>query len=159
MAVLDINPTHRVQLLRRMVVDETTGCWLWTGSISERGYGYFHATSGRRFYAHRRSYEVFVGPIDKPLVCHHCDNRRCINPLHLFTGTNKDNSDDRDRKGRNVNPPCSRGEKSPSAKLSNKQVDDIRSSTLNSTKLAEMYGIDAGYIRAIKRGKRRSQSV
>ncbi len=75
------------------------GCWEWTGAKG-RGYGLFH--DGIRLVpAHRWLWEQTNGPIPKgKILCHHCDNRPCVRPDHLFMGTNKDNSEDMVRKGR-----------------------------------------------------------
>lgn len=78
-----------------------TGCWDWiSGSRCHGGYGTVR-TDGKKRLAHRVSYEVFVGPIPEgKIVCHSCDNRMCVNPEHLWIGTQKDNVKDMLDKGR-----------------------------------------------------------
>lgn len=84
--------------------EPNTGCWLWSGVRNgERGYGRFDSAprSGLHERAHRASYELFVGPIpDDLLVLHTCDVRICVNPDHLFLGTQKQNMQDCIDKGR-----------------------------------------------------------
>lgn len=68
-------------------VDRVTGCWVWTGTVNNRGYGRFD-----RGYAHRASWEIHRGPIPPGLVIDHlCENRMCVNPAHLRTITNRQN--------------------------------------------------------------------
>ena len=77
-----------------------TGCWLWTGSHNKTGYGYLHAYGGL-VLAHRFSYMLHKGPIpDGLFVCHACDVRDCVNPDHLWLGTQTDNMHDASVKGR-----------------------------------------------------------
>lgn len=75
-------------------------CWPWIGSVNQGGYGRIKVT-GRVEAAHRVAFRLAHGAIaDGLLVCHRCDNPRCCNPAHLFLGTDRDNAQDRARKGR-----------------------------------------------------------
>jgi hypothetical protein len=98
-----------------------TGCWLWMGYCDKNGYG--RVTLGRKnAQAHRHSYSEFVGPIPKDMyVCHRCDVPSCINPDHLFLGTQKQNMLDRDKKGR-----VASGERNGKTWLTEAQVKMIR---------------------------------
>ena len=82
------------------VQKQESGCWVWTGANNGLGYGVMRLGL-KQVYAHRFSYEQFVSPIPDGLcICHKCDNPRCVNPDHLFLGTQKDNMQDCSRKGR-----------------------------------------------------------
>jgi len=104
-------------------VNKIDSCWLWTASKNLGGYGYF-SFKGKSNLAHRVSYELFVGQLHEySLVCHSCDNPSCVNPDHLWLGTNADNIRDMDKKGRRVAP---RGEAVSTSKLTETQVLSIR---------------------------------
>lgn len=76
------------------------GCWLWQGTLLKQGYGCFKI-AGKMYKAHRVAYIYAKGDIPVVLVlCHSCDNPRCVRPDHLFPGTYKDNMQDAKRKGR-----------------------------------------------------------
>lgn len=78
----------------------TDSCWIWTAATLHNGYGCFR-TDYRTESAHRVAWQLFRGPIpDDMHVLHKCDVRCCVNPSHLFLGTNADNIRDRNAKGR-----------------------------------------------------------
>lgn len=81
--------------------EPNTGCWLWGGPLNDKGYG---STTylGRKDRAHRASYSEYIAPIPPGLfVLHKCDVPSCVNPNHLFVGTQIDNMQDCSRKRRN----------------------------------------------------------
>ena len=85
---------------------DASGCWLWTGAINSSGYGSFAIREGGRpktDNAARISWKLYRGAIPEGShVLHACDVRRCVNPDHLFLGTNQDNTRDKAIKGRGV---------------------------------------------------------
>jgi len=82
-------------------VNKTETCWLWTGALNSRGYGAI-GVNGKSVSAHRFSYETYIEKIPNGMiVCHTCDIRNCVNPEHLWVGTNADNNKDMFAKNRN----------------------------------------------------------
>lgn len=122
------------------------GCWLWGASLDKDGYGWFSVISTKHSRAHRVSWEIFTGekiPAGK-LCLHKCDNPSCVNPEHLFLGTQKENIKDMFSKGRQSNR---NGENGARAKLTWEYVNKIRQtySGINGeqTRLAEIFGVNA----------------
>lgn len=138
-------------------VDKSGDCWPWTGSHDPRGYGHFQPVDGKSVGAHRFAYILTFGPIPPGLfVCHHCDNPICVNPVHLFLGSPKDNTQDSLRKGRLSphTPGTFRGAASAKAKLTEAQVLEILRRGSEPLKvLAREFGVTACNIWAIRHRK------
>ena len=133
-------------------------CWNWTGAKWNFGHGAFSLVTTRNSEkqtgAHRVSYQLAFGPIPEGmLVCHSCDNPSCVNPRHLFVGSNLDNMRDMVAKGRGA-----RGEELPQTKLC---AEDIRrildifrvGPNPGNSKLAAYFGVTQATISRIKLGK------
>lgn len=97
-------------------------CWEWKAGLSMGGYGKY-SLKGNTVLAHRMSYVMANGDIPNGLfVCHSCDNRKCVNPNHLWLGSSQDNATDCLNKNRTL-----KGESNGNSKLNNEQVLKIRS--------------------------------
>lgn len=118
-------------------------CWEWQGTIAKNGYGRIGSN-----YAHRFSAALHGLDITGKLVCHTCDNRMCVNPKHLFTGTARDNIFDMVVKSRHA-----KGERKRQAKLTNAQILQIRSAPGKQRDIAAEFGISQSRVSIIKSGK------
>lgn len=137
-------------------VNKADGCWLWTGAVNPKGYGY--AQVDRTRLAHRVAYQMANGPISAAvMVCHHCDVPACVNPAHLYAGDARANARDAiergrlatgRRNGRYTKPECtSRGEGRPAAKLTWAKVAEIRRLRhLPRKDVAAMFGVSVPVI-------------
>lgn len=132
------------------------GCRIWTGgSFKKSGYGRIceGGDKGKTIYAHRLSWTIHYGDIPSGLcVLHRCDVRMCVNPDHLFLGTNAENMADKVAKGRQSRQS---GESNPSAKLTKGDVEEIRrrysSGLISQETLAEYFGVSQTLIGMIVR--------
>ncbi len=115
-----------------------SGCWIWMRALSSSGYGTLQV-DGKTVLAHRHMYETCAGTIPEGMhVLHKCDIRCCVNPAHLFLGTNADNVADRVAKGRQS--PL-QGEQHGNAKLTEAQVISIREDHRTLRVIGEEYGV------------------
>ncbi len=127
------------------------GCWEWLACTNPYGYGKFKI-KGQYRLAHRLSWQIHYGTIpDKMCILHKCDNRKCVNPVHLFLGTRSDNTNDRHTKGRSA-----RGSQNGRAKLTEDQVLCIKRLLAHDTsrqKLALKFKVGINAIDKIARGR------
>lgn len=126
-------------------------CWTWLASKNNDGYGRFGI--GKKVYqSHRLSYYLHYGDFDQTmLVLHKCDMPACVNPNHLFLGTNKENTADRVKKGRS----CA-GSRHARAKIKEDDVAAIKNllaSGLTLRHVASIYNVAASTVSNIKTGK------
>lgn len=153
----------------RIKVDRSGGndaCWPYLGALNPGGYGTFFML-GRTRLAHRAAFFLKHGRWPEPLCCHHCDNRPCCNPRHLFEGTIADNNADRDRKGRGNQASGDasgartmpwrrpRGERVFCAKLTDEDVLQIvrLSDTVGTRELGRQFGVAHVQVIKILQGK------
>ncbi len=141
-----------VNVLSRTIATPS-GCLEWQGGISN---GYGKVWNGKKVvFSHRQSWIQNRGEI--PLgqcVLHRCDNRKCVNPEHLFLGTYQDNHDDMWRKGRKI---PKKGQDASQAVLTDNHVIIIRDlhkrKCLNGTQLADLFSVSRGAIYALLKNR------
>lgn len=148
-------------------VQKSDGCWVWTGTKNKAGYGVLYPQGKpKRKLAHRVSWEFVYGPIKGGLyVCHTCDNPPCVNPSHLFLGTQADNVRDCINKGR-LGSYDKTGENNPRASMTDKTAKKIldlywigrvkpkqKNAPYSSKRLAKMFGVTRCAVRLLVCGK------
>lgn len=147
-------PCKRLSLVDRLKkfsnFNPNTGCIEWTGGKSGGGYGQLEV-NGKSAKAHRIAWELKNGKIPEGMiVCHKCDNPACLNPAHLFLGTNVVNSLDMVSKGRQARL---KGELNSQAKITEEQVKKILGDQRLQREIAVDHGISIQNVNAIKRGR------
>ena len=149
------------RFLKHHITGNAEDCWNWVGTKRSDGRGFITVTSEKGcgkapLYAPQIAWMYYKGAL--PLgfsVCHTCDNPSCLNPGHLWLGTQRDNMNDMHKKGRYVRPLGVRGEENHNAKLNEFQVREIKADAGKTAerKLAKHYGVSRALIRAIKSGR------
>jgi hypothetical protein len=141
------------------------GCWIWSRSRGQQGYGDFKR-GGKNYQAHRYSYQLYRGEVGWHHVLHKCDVPGCVNPEHLFLGSNQDNIADSVAKGRRKGRPRTRPSgliyKRPDRKCyegrrkisltQREEVKSLRSSGVSAREIAARFGVSVPLIYMIVNG-------
>lgn len=156
---IDITPKQINLFWQKVRKAGPDDCWEWTACIGFGGYGKVGVGNRRTEAAHRVAYFLANGdiPDDKPCILHRCDNRKCVNPSHLFAGTKRENTHDMFAKGRACQQTGAwqpkRGSTNTNAKLTEADVMVIRSRIAdgeNVHDIAADYSVTSGTIFHIK---------
>ena len=143
----------RVQLralFDNSIPEPNSGCWLWMRSTQNQGYGRVYDGS-KVVLAHRAAYAAAYGPIaDGVKILHRCDTPLCINPDHVFPGSQFENMRDCRDKGRMRVPPPRLGESHHAGRLTEASVRKIRADARPYSEIASAYGISKSMVFAVK---------
>lgn len=144
---IELSEESAVRFWDKIAKKSDDECWEWLAGKSKGGYGQVKINN-KTYLTHRISWILHNGEIPEHnsfhgmCVCHTCDNRACVNPSHLFLGTNNDNTQDMIKKERNAQP---QGEQHGCHKLTEKEVIEIREKYIprkySARKLAKEYGV------------------
>ena len=133
-------------------VDKSCACWIWIGSSVPTGYGVFKVRSYQMVSAHRLSWYIKNGPIPHDLIiCHICDNPKCVNPEHLYAGTYQSNFDDMMSRGR-----FNGGNKNPHSRLTENEASEIKMLKANGMTYSDIggrYGLSKSHVENIVKNR------
>ena len=131
----------------KIMPEPNSGCWIWLGGTNQKNYGHIWSSELKRHErAHRMVYEILNSPIPVGLhLLHRCDNPYCVNPDHMFVGTNAENMADRDAKGRQAS-----GARNGNARLTEDKARQILLAPGTITEIARQFGISRTNVRDIK---------
>ena len=134
--------TEEARFLKRVIVGNQSECWPWTGSVMKIGWhGQWRNADGKIEPTHRAAWRLFKSQIPQGShVLHRCDNPICVNPNHLFLGSQADNARDMWTKGR-AKPGVSLGERHGMSKVTESMVREIRTSSESGVSLSRRLGI------------------
>ena len=153
--------SQKRRFMQKVQIGQNGDCWRWTGAFVPNGYGYF-SLNKKVMHAHRAAFMLFKGAIPAGLyVCHQCDNQWCVNPEHLWPGTQKENIADCIAKGRKIAPPVTNWQNRTKPhhwqRLTEAQAREIiRRLHLGETQasIARQFGVNPSAIYKIKMGLR-----
>lgn len=154
----DYSPMDIARFWSKAEVGGPSACWLWRGARSGNGgYGNFFV-GGRYASAHRVAYEIFHGlSVGDAWVCHHCDNKPCVNPMHVYLGDIHTNTADaKERDSFIVASRDHHGEMNPNHKLRAPQVAQIKRMVIDgmsNVAIGRMFGVTDSMISRIRLGK------
>lgn len=135
-------------------------CWIWKGKKNESGYGLVRpGGTAPSVRAHRAAFFLEYGRWPDPCALHKCDNPACVRPRHLFEGTRIDNIRDMHAKGRGG---AARGEASGRAKLTDRQIAEIRSKKFDNVSYADIgrkFGVTRVHARFVRLGMTRKNAA
>ncbi len=142
--------SQTARFMSKISPEALSGCWLWTAAVNKSGYGMFNERWDNKSkrsivcLAHRFSFKLANRNFDDRFnVLHHCDNPACVNPSHLFAGTQADNVADMDIKGRRINSQL-QGERHPNSKVNKDdvyQMLEMRKNGFTQQSIANKFGI------------------